>query len=164
MDNSLDLLNLLHPKLRQSAIDCYNKSVQATPVGIHPYIVQTIRSFGESDDLYALGRTKVNPDGQSPNRPLGNIVTNAPAGSSYHNYGLALDFGLIVDGKISYIVNKDWMTVVNIFESAGFTWGGTFASLVDDPHLENRFGYNWRQLKELHDTGKFIPGTNYVQI
>lgn len=152
--NSIDKLNLLHPKIRQSALDAYSEAIQATPVGVHPVVDQTLRTFAESDALYAQGRT----------RP-GSIVSNAKAGQSYHNYGLGLDFHLIVDGKDVWEVDRNWMIVVNVFKKHGFSWGGDFAgNFKDYPHFENKFGHNWRDLLELHTAGKFIPGTTYVEI
>ncbi|WP_246303048.1 M15 family metallopeptidase [Paenibacillus plantarum] len=47
--------------------------------GINIVIVQGLRTMDEQAALYAQGRTTV-----------GSIVTNARAGYSYHNYGLAL--------------------------------------------------------------------------
>ncbi|OCX52655.1 hypothetical protein BEL04_14510 [Mucilaginibacter sp. PPCGB 2223] len=126
-----------------------------TPAGVHPIITEGYRSFAESDKLYAQGRT-------AP----GAIVTNAQSGSSYHNYGLAIDFALVVDGQTNWDEHHpNWMTVVNIFKKHGFTWGGDFAgSFKDYPHLEMRFGYNWRDLLALHNTNQFIPRTTYVRI
>jgi len=152
--NSLEKLNLLHPKIRQAALDAYAEAVKATPADVHPVIDQTYRSFEESDKLYQQGRT-------TP----GEIVSNSKAGQSYHNYSLALDFHLQIDGKDSWEVDHNWMIVVNIFKKHGFTWGGDFAgSFKDYPHLENKLGYNWRQLLTLHNSGDFIAGTNFVNI
>lgn len=149
---SIAQLQLLHPKLRDIAILAYTQAINATPVNVHPVIDQTYRTFAESDALYAQGRTT-----------KGEIVTNAKAGQSYHNYALAIDFHLIVDGRDSWDVDHNWMTVVNIFKQHSFTWGGEFSTgFVDNPHLENKFGHNWRDLLALHDAGKFIPGTTYV--
>jgi peptidoglycan L-alanyl-D-glutamate endopeptidase CwlK len=78
---SINRLKLLHPAIRQDAIDAYNEAVRKTPVGVHPVIVQTLRTFEEQDLLYQKGRTRPGP-----------IVTNARAGQGYHNYGLAIDF------------------------------------------------------------------------
>lgn len=153
MDNSFDKLKLLHPKIRQSAIDAYNEAVKATPAGVHPVIDQTYRTFEQSQALYDQGRT-------TP----GEIVSNAKPGQSYHNYALALDFHLIVKGEDIWEVNHDWTTVVNIFKQHGFTWGGDWQSFKDYPHLENKLGYNWRDLLVLHNNGNFIEGTTYVDI
>lgn len=153
---SLDRLAKLHPLLRDSALAAYKEAVAATPVGVHPYVDQTLRTFEESNKLYAQGRTTKGP-----------IVTNAAAGQSYHNYGLALDFHLQINGKDVWpkdaTADKNWMLVVNIFKKHGFNWGGDFKSLKDFPHLEMTFGYNWRDLLILHNTGK-VDDEGYVII
>jgi peptidoglycan L-alanyl-D-glutamate endopeptidase CwlK len=153
---SLDKLNQLHPKLRDIAIKAYNNAVLATPDGVHPVIDQTYRSFAESDKLYQQGRT-------TP----GEIVSNAKAGQSWHNYALALDFHLIENGKDVWPDNPpqdhNWMIVVNIFKAAGFNWGGDFAGNFHDyPHLEYKFGQTLNGLLASYEDGHFIPGTQYV--
>jgi len=150
--HSIDQLQLLHPKLRDIATKAYYEAVKATPALVHPFIDQTYRTFAESDAIYAQGRT-------TP----GEIVSNAKGGQSWHNHGLALDFHLQIDGKDSWDVDNNWMTVVNIFKSHGFNWGGEFAgSFKDYPHLEYKFGQTLSGLLELHNEGKFIDGTQYV--
>ena len=118
-------------------------------------IVQGYRTFAEQAAIYAQGRTKP-----------GKIVSNASPGSSYHNYGLAIDFALLVDGKeISWDTAKDWdgdrvadwMEVVKVFKAAGWIWGGDFKSIKDMPHLEKSFGFSWRKLLELHSAGRVDP-------
>ena len=161
---SLTRLNLLHPKIRQAALSAYSDAVKATPVNIHPYIDQTLRPFDESDRLYELGRTIPNTDGKSAEKPMGNIVSNSQAGQSYHNYGLALDFSIYDSGKVEWVVDHNWMIVVNCYKAYGFTWGGDWGGFKDNPHLENKCGHNWRDLLILHNEKKFIPGTEYVII
>lgn len=151
--NSLDKLNLLHPKIRQSALDAYADAVKLTPIGCHPVIDQTLRTFAESDALYAQGRTKP-----------GEIVSKAKAGQSYHNYGMALDFHLVINGKDQWDVDHNWILVAGIFKQHGFAWGGNFTSFKDYPHLENRLGFNWRDLLDKYNKKDFIPGTEYLNI
>lgn len=139
--------------IRQSALDAYAEAVKQTPEGIHPLITETYRSFEESDKLYAQGRT-------AP----GKIVSNSKAGQSYHNYSVALDFALIANGEMSWIVNDNWMIVVECFKRHGFAWGGDFESFKDYPHLENKLGHNWRDLLVMHQTKNFIPGTNFLNL
>jgi peptidoglycan L-alanyl-D-glutamate endopeptidase CwlK len=162
--NSILKLQQLHPKLRAKAIKCYTEAVLATPKDIHPVIEQTYRSFAESDYDYQLGRTIKNPDGADKNHPLGQIVSNAPGGYSWHNYGLALDFHLLVNGKAVWDKNQEgWMTVVNIFKDAGFNWGGEFTGKFKDaPHLEHKMGMGLVELLKMHIANKLIPGTPYV--
>ena len=154
MDNSLDQLNKLHPKIREAGIQAYNEAVKATPEGVHPIITQTLRTFAESDSIYAQGRTVT-----------GTIVSNSKAGQSYHNYGLALDFCVLVHGKMVWAQNNNWMIVVNTFKKYGFTWGGDFTGTFKDaPHLENKLGHNWRDLLVKYNNKDFIQGTEYLNI
>ena len=149
---SINRINQLHPKIREKALAAYNEAVKVTPVGVHPFVTQTLRTFQESNDLYAKGRTKP-----------GSIVTNAKAGQSYHNYGLALDFVNQVNGVAKWTVDKNWLKVVEVFKKHGFKWGGDFKSIPDAPHFEYTLGYNWRQLLELHNAGK-VDKQGYVLI
>lgn len=151
---SLDKLALLHPSIRDEAIEAYNEAVKLTPKGIHPFIDQTIRTFEESNKLYAQGRTLP-----------GQIVTNAKAGQSLHNYGLALDFHLQINGKDIWDEhNPNWMIVVNCFKKRGFEWGGDWLGFHDYPHLQKTLGYTWKQLLAMHDAKKYIPGETYVNL
>ncbi len=150
---SLKLLNLLHPSIRQDAIDAYNEAVQVTPKGVRPYIIQTIRTFSESDNLYQQGRTK-----------LGSIVTKAKAGQSYHNYALAIDFCLQINGKLVWDENNpNWMIVVNCFKKRGFSWGGEW-KFKDYPHFEKTLGFKWQTLLAMHNKKQFIPGETYIDL
>lgn len=162
---SIERLNQLHPKIRKQALDAYAEAVKVTPSGVHPYITQTLRTFKESDDLYAQGRTV-----------KGDIVTNAKAGQSYHNYGLALDFVIQRNGVMDWSFDNDWQTVVNVFKKHGFIWGADWnnngitkaqgdktESIVDAPHFQMTLGYRWKQLLALHNAGK-VDKNGYVII
>lgn len=163
---SIPRANMLHPKVRQEVIDLINKAESNFPANIRVRIVQGLRTIDEQNALYAQGRTKPGPK-----------VTNAKGGSSYHNYGLAIDFALLYDkdnnGKfetLSWDINadqdkdlqKDWQEVVKVFEAAGWSWGGKWNSSKDYPHLEKTFGLNWRELKRRHDAKDFDH--SYVRI
>lgn len=145
-------LSNLHPKVRDHALRAYRKAVKITPKGVHPYITETLRSFQRSNDLYALGRTKP-----------GKIVTNAAAGQSYHNYGMAIDFVNLVNGSPKWEVDENWMKVVECFKEEGFVWGGDFKSLKDYPHFEMTFGHHWRELLALHNS-KQVDKDKYVLV
>ena len=93
------------------------------------YVVKVIcgtRSWAEQDALYAQGRTA--PGGR---------VTNAKAGCSWHNYGVAFDVGLFtVSG--GYVT--DDAVYRRLVEMAGvpdgFEWGGGWKSFPDVPHFQ----------------------------
>lgn len=150
---SIDRLNELHPSIRQSAIDAYTEACRVTPVGVHPFITEAHRSFKRSDDLYAQGRTKP-----------GSIVTNAKGGQSIHNYYLAIDFVLLINGKMSWVVDENWKKVAAIFKKHGFTWGGDWKSFKDYPHFEKTNGYSLKQIQAKYAAKDFIPGTLYIRL
>jgi peptidoglycan L-alanyl-D-glutamate endopeptidase CwlK len=149
---SIARLELLHPKLRDEAILLYNEAVRITPKGVHPFIVQTLRTFEEQDALYQKGRTRPGPK-----------VTNAKPGTSYHQYGLAIDFCNQINGKLVWKVDKNWMKVVGLYKAAGWSWGGDWKGFQDQPHLEKTFGYHWRDLLKKHQNEE-VDKNGYVII
>lgn len=165
---SIDRVAKLHPKIRDEVKSLIEKAEEQLPGNIAIRIVQGLRTFAEQDALYAQGRTKP-----------GKKVTNAKAGSSFHQYGLSFDFCFILDKDgngsfetISWDTLKDmdkdrmpdWKEVVKVFEDAGYEWGGRWATIVDAPHIQKTFGYTWKQLLAKYKDKDFIPGTEYVEI
>jgi len=118
---------------------------EAGKIGIRVVITADYRSADEQNRLYEQGRTTE-----------GNIVTNAKAGESYHNYGLAIDFALLdIDGTVIWDMNydgngngkKDWNEVVEIAKSLGYEWGGDWKNFKDYPHLQMDFGLSIEDLQ-----------------
>lgn len=156
----------LHPRVRAEVVKLIDEVEAGFPITICVRIVQGLRTIEEQDALYAQGRTKP-----------GKIVTNARGGSSYHNYGLAIDFAILydLDGNGTYETlswdllkdydkdgQADWQEVVKVFKKAGWGWGGDWKSSKDNPHFEKSFGLTWRTLKQMYDAKQRIPGTPYV--
>ena len=140
MDKStLDRIAKLHPKVREEMTTIINECNQALTGRSQVRIAQGLRTFAEQDALYKQ-------------RPK---VTNAKGGESIHNYGMAVDIVLIIDGKTaSWDTHKDWDNdgiadwdeCVKIFAKHGWSWGGSWASFKDMPHFD-KIGYNnWRVL------------------
>lgn len=163
---SLDRINTAHPKIREELKKIYteaNNKLGKTRLRF----AYVLRTFKEQDELYAQGRTK-----------KGKIVTNSKAGQSYHNYGLAVDIVMLLDkdGNGTYETADwntiedwdkdgiaDWLEVVSVFNKYGWTWGFIKnGKRWDLPHFQKTFGYDWRQLRKLYDTGKMKD--NYVII
>ena len=167
---TLQRIQLLHPKVRTEVDNIYkNQIVPALTGRAICRFAYTLRTFAEQDVLYAQGRTRLF---DSKGNRLG-IVTKAKGGQSIHNFGLALDIVLIKDNKTASWEDNvdfdkdgkaDWLEVVDIMKSNGWTWGGDWKSFKDKPHFEKTFGYTWQQLLAKHNTGDFIAGTNYVNI
>lgn len=161
--------NELHPAIRKEVIDTITSiEDNSLPLNAKIRIVQGLRTKAEQDALYAQGRT-------AP----GHIVTNAKFGQSYHCFGLAIDFAIMYDKDnngsfetLSWDENydfdkdglKDWQEVVKAFKFLGWTWGGDFKSIKDNPHLEKTFGINWREYLQRFNNKDFISNTNYVRI
>ena len=107
--------------------------------GVPILITQGLRTIAEQEVLYAQGRTKP-----------GAIVTNARGGYSYHNYGLAVDFALLLPNgsSVSWDMNRDgnndrmadWLEVVQQAKRLGFEWGGDWTTIKDYPHVQLSFG------------------------
>lgn len=154
---SFERAKLLHPAIRNEVIATLTAIEAAKfPPNISIRIVQGLRTFEEQDALF-LKKPK---------------VTNSKGGQSYHNYGLAIDFALLIDGKLTWDIKvdndkdgeADWMEVVDSFEGLNYTWGGRFHSITDNPHLEKTFGLNWRAMLAKYNAGDFISGTKYINI
>lgn len=140
----------LHPKVRDDFFNFITEAENA--LGITIRVTQGMRTFAEQQKLFDQGRTEP-----------GKIVTKARPGSSYHQYGLAVDLVELIDGGADW--NYDMSKLVPFASKYEIEWGGNFpGTFKDHPHFEKHFGINWRQLLLLHDEKKFIPGTEFVQI
>ncbi|HAF30405.1 MAG TPA: peptidoglycan L-alanyl-D-glutamate endopeptidase [Bacteroidales bacterium] len=156
---SVERIKKLHPKLRNEVIEIYIKILER---GVSIRFTDTLRTFTEQNDLYAQGRTK-----------NGKIVTHAKAGESYHNYGLALDFCLLLkEGKeVSWNRNldmdadnqKDWDEVVAVFKHYGWEWGGDWANFKDYPHFQKTFGFSTSELLKRYNN-KLTDKSTYVKL
>ncbi len=178
---TVDRIQLTHPKERGNQLKMYTEMCEALKGRAMLRFAYTLRTFAEQDGLYALGRTLKNPDGyNATKKPLGNIVTWAKGGSSYHNYGLAFDIVLIIDkdGDGKYETASwdmatdfdgdgisDWREVVDIAMKYGYECGCHWNKpKTDNPHFQRTFGYSVAELKALFDAKKFIGTSNYVLI
>ena len=136
----------LHPKMRANALRFIGA---AKAKGINIFVTSSLRTFAEQTKLYNQGRT-------AP----GGIVTNAKAGQSFHNYGLAIDVAVLKDGKIDW--KTDWDVLGKLGKQNGLEWGGDFKSFVDRPHFQMKFGHTHQELKAMVDAGKTTNG--YVNV
>lgn len=154
-----DRIATLHPFVREEVTKIIEACNRALTGNAKVRITQGLRTFKEQNELYALGRTKVNPNGKTLKKPMGNKVTNAIAGKSVHNYGFALDICLIINGKTaSWDTAKDWdndriadwYECVKIFAKFGWEWGGNWKTFKDLPHFDKKGFNNWQKLLKLN--------------
>jgi peptidoglycan L-alanyl-D-glutamate endopeptidase CwlK len=118
---------------------------QLRAAGVAAKIISGTRTYQEQAALFALGRT----------RP-GNIVTNASAGRSNHNFGIAWDLGLFKGAD--YLQQSPLYDVVGALgRDLGLEWGGDWSSFVDKPHFQLKTGQTLAQVRQ-----KFESGENFV--
>lgn len=111
-----------------------------------------LRTWVQQDALYALGRVVKNPDGVCPEKPLGNIVTKACGGDSFHNYGLAVDLVFRPSGKWSWDSKLPWAKLGEIGARHGLEWGGSW-KFSDHPHFQMIGKLDIPTAKKLYSSG-----------
>jgi peptidoglycan LD-endopeptidase CwlK len=152
---TLQRIEKLHPLVREEVKQIIKECDKALKGRAKVRITQGLRTFEEQEKLYAIGRITA-----------GKKVTNAKAGQSIHNYGLAVDICLMIDGKtVSWDTVKDWdndqvadwYECVKIFAKHGWDWGGNWKTFKDLPHFEKKniptekgvIKTSWRTLQKM---------------
>lgn len=97
-------------------------------------VIQGTRSYSEQDALYKK-------------RPK---VTNARGGYSLHNFGIAADIGIFIDG--TYPDDHELYLTIGKFtkEIEGLEWGGNWTSFKDYPHYQlSKWGSGSAKLRSI---------------
>lgn len=119
-------LSTLHPDVYARAASFILAAKKlAAPLGLDVKCICGLRTWAEQDALYAKGRT-------AP----GKIVTNAAAGHSNHNFGIAFDIG-IFRGKEYCDEHPLYNELGTLGKSLGLEWGGDW-KFCDEPHYQLR--------------------------
>lgn len=145
---TIDRIQLLHPLLRDEAGLIYDEICERLNGRVMCRFSHTLRTISEQNELYAQGRTKP-----------GKVVTFAKGGQSMHNYGLAIDIVLIIDGKkVDYSITSDndkdglsdFEEIDYVFNMYG--WKGLYkanGTRFDFLHFQKTFGLTISQLQKL---------------
>lgn len=108
---------LIHPRLAgklESLLDACRAQ------GLNVMLWEGYRGPARQDALFAQGG-----------------VTQARAGRSWHNYGLAADIVFTDEnGHPSWATRHDWEKLGRIGKELGLTWGGNFKRIKDLGHFE----------------------------
>lgn len=124
---------------------CLAKGTAAS-LGCDYVLISGNRTFEEQDALFAIGRT-------AP----GEIVTRARGGYSNHNFKIACDAGVFM-GKIylddgtagqQLTASKVHKACSEHAAACGLEWGGSWKSIVDQPHYNVATGKSTAQLRRL---------------
>ena len=147
---TLERIKTAHPKLRSALLEQYKEVSALLPPNVMLRFAYVYRTPEEQSKLFKQ-------------RPK---VTNANSWQSIHNYGLAFDIVLIIDGKASWTVGKEWKMIANFFKSKGWEWGGDWLKFKDAPHFQMSFDLTWKQMKAKIDSGDLTTenGIKYINL
>lgn len=105
-------------------------------------ITSTHRDFEYQNSLYAQGRT-------AP----GGIVTNARAGSSWHNWKRAFDVVPMIGKQCVWNDAKLWQKIGKIGVEIGLEWAGNWRSFKEFPHFQLTEGHSLAEMLAKHPKG-----------
>jgi len=138
-------IRTLHPRA-QAAARLFLTAVRAA--GIDARIISGTRTYAEQDALYRIGRP---PD--ASRKP----VTNARAGQSNHNFGIAWDIAIFEGG--AYITARRPYQQAAAFCPPNVEWGGAWTTFPDPPHYQLALA---RPLREIR--ASFERGVSFVNV
>ena len=135
--NIATLIPAAQTKAREWLLKCLE-------AGINVKVICGTRTYQEQTALYAKGRTTAGPK-----------VTNAPAGYSWHNFGVGWDF-VVFDST----GQPQWESPLmekcgKIAESLGLEWGGHWTSFQDTPHIQIKTGCTLAEARQRVKNGKW---------
>lgn len=143
-------IDTLHPAIRSKTREFINL---AEKNGLKLRVTSAFRSYAEQTALYNQGRFG----------NAGSIVTNAQAGYSYHNFGLAFDVVPIVNRQAVWDNESYWTKAAQYGKATGFDWGGDWTSFQDKPHFQMVFGLTTAQLRAIKSGGDLLAD-GYVDL
>ena len=138
-------LATLDSKAQDRFIQFYNlANATAATLGCTYVIIGGNRTWEEQDALYERGRTTA-----------GKRVTQAMGGQSNHNFGIAADFGVFqgstyLDEAKPELAAKVHKACSLHAPACGLEWGGSWKSIVDQPHYEIATGLTMMRKRELY--------------
>lgn len=125
----------------------------AREMGATGYVmISGTRTYAEQDALYEKGRMSPGPK-----------VTNAQAGYSNHNFGIAGDFGVFAGS--SYLDSTNAALASKIHKAVAawvkanlpqIEWGGDWKSFRDEPHYQVKTGLTLAQMRERVAAGRSV--------
>jgi peptidoglycan L-alanyl-D-glutamate endopeptidase CwlK len=155
-------IETLHPLIRDNVTNFINEVHRQLLILLR--ITQALRTINEQSELFGRPTDGKDNDNDGKIDEPDEKVTNAPGGTSYHNFGLAFDVCEIIYRGKKAIANfsPDWNQIVPIAKKYGFEWGGYFKTFKDKPHFQRPFHLSTEQLIKLPKDGIYpiIPKAN----
>lgn len=112
--------------------------------GLNFKVTSGTRTFAEQNALFAKGRTQG-----------GSKVTNARAGQSWHNYGVAYDITLF-SGKNPIWDSPKYDRAGEVGRELGLEWGGDWKRFKDRPHFQRPLGLTLAQARAKYPGGRVV--------
>jgi len=169
------ILSGFHPQFDNHAIGWYNEVRGLLTGKAIMRATSVLRTEEQQDALYAKGRTMP-----------GRIVTKVKGGYSVHNYGLAIDFCLLVDKDSNGTFEAaswdtdydfdgdgkaDWVEIVSAAKRYGFEWGGDWKRFVDNPHIQLQLRntktgdpLSVRDMRMMKSGGHLLEGSDFIDL
>lgn len=143
-------LSKLYPPFAK-VVRCFILDARAQ--GMPVAIFCGLRTFDEQKKLYFQGR-----DVLGRVKDKSKVVTNAPAGMSMHNYGLAVDVVFDADAvkpgwQWSWDNKHPWRKLADLSKSWGLEPAYYWKSFPEGPHHELETKYKTRELFALYQSG-----------
>ena len=111
--------------------------------GLNFKVTSGTRTWAEQTRLYAQGRTA-----------KGNKVTNAKAGQSWHNFGVAADLTAFDRaGKRPKWDGAEYDRMGAIAQELGLEWGGAWRKFKDRPHVQRPLGLTLAEARKKYPGG-----------
>jgi len=135
-------LRTLHPRAQEAA---RRFLARARAGGADVRIISGTRSYQEQNTLYRRGRYGT----------PGPKVTNARGGQSNHNFGIAWDVGVFVNGAYSQDETL-YDTVAAGASAPEIEWGGNWATFKDRPHYQLALPLSLAEIRGRFEAGQPI--------
>jgi len=144
---TLDKIGTLNEDIQTQAKELVLRA--AFELNLDVIVTQGLRTNKQQNNLYAQGRTQEQLNRVGLNDivalPNANRVTNARAGQSLHNYGVAFDIVPLQNGSADWHSNR-WEDIGALGVKIGLSWGGNWTSFQDRPHFDT--GQTIEELQE----------------
>jgi len=126
---------------------------EAAEHGMQVGVFEGMRTMERQRELYAQGR-----DTHGRVIDHAKVVTNAPAGLSAHNYGLAVD--LVFNGgapghvwRWDWSPGHPWKKLADLGVTLGLDAAYYWTRFPEQPHYEKIYGINYHELLAIYTNG-----------
>jgi len=162
-ERTLKVLNTLDPQVKGVfAAFTIEAKKEAAKFGCEYIAISGTRPWEKQNEIYNQPWDGKDNDGDGRVDEKDEKVTNAKPGYSWHNFGLAVDYGVFKDGKYLDSTNPKLATLVHASAATrakdfDIEWGGNWRTFKDTPHYQKvPLGLTLAIARKRHQEGKPI--------